>query len=103
MLANPALLTVALVAALVFALGSVWFGRFELETPKWRRSLKLLLTVALPAALAARFGATVGLVLIGFFFALGLSFHFLWCKRHGIDPWTAEPWQRYRELRGWAR
>ena len=96
-------LAVALAAALVFALGSVWFGRFELETPKWRRALKLLFIVALPAALAGRLGAAAGIGVVAFFVAGGLTAHFLWCRKHGIDPWSAEPWQRYRELRGWAR
>ena len=96
-------LPVALLAALVFALGSVWFGRFETDTPRWRRTLKLLLIVALPAALAGRFGAAAGYGTIAFFVLGGLAVHFSWCRKHGIDPWTAEPWQRYRELRGWTR
>ena len=99
---STAPLGVAFAASLVFALGSIWFGRFELETPKWRRSLKLLLTVAIPTALAVRFGAAVGLGLIGGFLALGLTVHFVWCRRHEIDPWSAEPWERYRTLRGWS-
>ena len=24
------------------------------------------------------------------------------CRKNGIDPWTAEPWPRYRQLRGWT-
>jgi hypothetical protein len=100
MLAPPALLA-ALAAALVFALGSIWFGRFELETPRWRRTLKLVLVVLLPAGLAARFGAPAGLAVVAGFLVVGTTVHFLWCRRHGIDPWTAEPWERYRALRGW--
>ena len=103
MLQNPSTLVVALTAALVFALGSIGFGRFELETPRWRRALKLALTVAVPAALAARFGAAAGLGLIVVLTAFGLAVHFVWCRRHRIDPWTAEPWQEYRTLRGWSR
>ena len=95
-------LSAALVAATLFALGSVWFGRFEQETPRWRRTLKLVLTVALPAAIAGRFGAAAGLGFVGFLLALGLTGHLVWCRKHGIDPWSAEPWQRYRELRGWT-
>ena len=99
--ADSTLLAVALAATAVFALGSIWFGRFELETPKWRRTLKLALSVALPVAAAARFGAAAGLGLIAGFLALGLAVHFVWCRRHGNDPWRAEPWERYRTLRGW--
>ena len=103
MISTPPSLVVALAATLVFALGSIWFGRFELETPKWRRALKLLLTVALPAAIAARFGVAAGLGVVGFFLVAGLGVHFTWCRNHSIDPWSAEPWPRYRELRGWTR
>lgn len=103
MLADPRALAVALAAAVVFALGGIWFGRFELETAKWRRSLKLLLTVAVPAGVAGRLGALAGFAVLGSLLVLGLTVHVLWCRRHGIDPWTAEPWERYRELRGWRR
>ena len=29
-------------------------------------------------------------------------FHFVWCRRHGIDPLRATPRRRYYELRGWT-
>jgi hypothetical protein len=32
---------------------------------------------------------------------VGLAFHLWWCKKHGINPLTAEPKERYYELRGW--
>lgn len=103
MISTPSSLVVALAATLVFALGSIWFGRFELETAKWRRTLKLLLVVALSAAIAARFGTAAGLGVVGFLLVAGLGVHFSWCRKNGIDPWSAEPWPRYRELRGWTR
>jgi len=31
---------------------------------------------------------------------LGLAFHLWWCKKHGINPLTAEPKECYYELRG---
>ncbi len=34
---------------------------------------------------------------------VGLAFHLWWCRKHGIDPLTAEPKERYYELRGWGR
>ena len=103
MISTPPSLVVALAATLVFALGSIWFGRFELETPKGRRTLKLLLIVALSAAIAGRFGTAAGLGVVGLLVASGLGVHFAWCRKNGIDPWDAEPWPRYRELRGWTR
>lgn len=32
----------------------------------------------------------------------GTAFHLWWCARNGIDPLTAEPRDRYYELRGWT-
>jgi hypothetical protein len=34
--------------------------------------------------------------------AVGVSAHFAWCRRHGIDPVRATPRRRYYELRGWT-
>jgi len=33
----------------------------------------------------------------------GLTTHFLVLRRYGIDPWTAEPRDKYYALRGWAK
>ena len=35
--------------------------------------------------------------------AVALTVHFFGCRRHAIEAWTPEPWERYRELRGWRR
>jgi hypothetical protein len=99
---NPEMLLAGLACCLIFALGGIWFGRFELETPRWQRSLKLLLFLAVTFALSARFGLTGGLGFLGLALVAGLSIHFGWCRKHGIDPWTAEPWSEYRRLRGWG-
>jgi hypothetical protein len=30
---------------------------------------------------------------------IGAVFHLIWCRRHGINPLTAEPRDRYEQLR----
>ena len=58
------------------------------------------------AALAARwFEARRGLVmgLVGGAMSAGLTAHFVLLRRHGIDPRTAEPRDRYYALRGWTK
>jgi len=95
------LLLVALLTVAVFALGSIWFGRFELETPRWRRTLKFVLFTAVTGSTTAFCGFAAGAALLALATAGGLAVHFTWCRRNGIDPWNAEPWARYRELRGW--
>jgi hypothetical protein len=88
------------IASILFSVGSILFGRFENGTPWWRRLLKLAFFLAITAA-AAGAGRAYALGWIAFAFLLGITFHFVWCRRNGIDPWTAEPWPRYAELRGW--
>ena len=61
----------------------------------------MLVFLAITAGLTARFGLAGGLGFLAFALVAGLSVHFGWCRRHGIDPWTAEPWDEYRRLRGW--
>ena len=89
------------IASILFSVGSIVFGRFESGTPTWRRLLKFALFLGITALVAATAGRPWALGWIAFLFVLGTGFHFWWCGKNGIDPWKAEPWERYRELRGW--
>jgi hypothetical protein len=90
-------------SAAVVAAGTTLFGHFEEGVPKWRRLLRwaaYLGTVAVLSKTAGRpwtFAYIFGLPVVG------AVFHFLWCRRHGINPLTAEPKDEYYRLRGWAR
>ena len=88
------------VLLLMVTLGASIFAAFEVETPGWRKVLKWLLIQ----------GGTIGLFyLVGHWalvlplsgLAVGLTVHFVWCRRNGIDPLAATPRRRYYELRGW--
>ena len=96
-----AALPAAFAALAIFALGSIWFGRFEEGKAKWRRTAKLVVVVTAIGAVAYRFGPRPAFGLLAFVTVFGLTFHFVWCHRHGIDPWTAEPYELYLRLRGW--
>ncbi len=53
--------------------------------------------------LSPRLDATAAAAALLFLMAaVGTTFHFVRCRRHGIDSWTAEPWDEYRRLRGWS-
>lgn len=88
------------VLLVLVTVGASGFAVFEVETPVWRKLVKWLVVFLL----------TLGLYLAAGHWALvlplaagiaGLTFHFIWCRRHGIDPWTARPRQEYYRLRGW--
>lgn len=89
-----------IVLLLLSNLGQILFGRFEIETARWRLILKWSLL----------HGLTLGLYFVVGHWALLLSliaggaggiFHLLWCRRHGIDPLRATPLDEYYRLRGW--
>ncbi len=89
------------VASGALVLGLILFGHFEERTPKWRRILKALLFVGITAVLSTTAGHLWAFAWILGGGALGLSVHFGWCRKHGINSWTAEPKTKYYQLRGW--
>ena len=82
-------------------LGQSTFARFEIETPATRKILKWFTMVALTLGLYRLVGHWALLVPLVMGVA-GTTFHFIWCRRNGIDPIRATPARRYYELRGWT-
>jgi hypothetical protein len=82
-------------------LGQILFGRFEIETERWRLILKWTLVHSLTLGLFFLIGhwaLLVPLVAGGG----GLIFHTSWCLKHGIHPLRATPLDKYYQLRGWS-
>ena len=93
----PELLTLLGIAIV----GPAVFARFEIETPAWRKVLKWTAVCGLTLALA-RFVGHWAIALPLLLGAAGTTAHFVWCRRNGIDPFTAAPLRRYDALRGWT-
>jgi len=89
------------VGASLMALGNILFGHFEERTAKWRRVLKLFLFTGAIAWIASVAGHMWAAAFMMAAASLGLSVHFIILRRHGINPWTAEPRDKYYALRGW--
>jgi hypothetical protein len=77
------------------------FAKFEIETPLIRKLVKWFIID----------GITIGLYFWVSHWALlfailalvpGTIYHFIWCKKNGIDPFKATPRKKYYELRKWA-
>lgn len=93
-------LEVAILTTL-FAVGNILFGHFEEGTPKWRRSAKLFLFIGLTILITETVGRIWFYVML-VVLATGVSvIHGWWLPKHGINGWTAEPKEKYYELRGW--
>lgn len=76
------------------------FARFEVETPLVKKLLKWLILDGITIGLFYAFGHWA---IIFPFIALipGTVYHFIWCKKNGIDPLQATPRKKYYTLRGW--
>jgi hypothetical protein len=86
----------------ITAFGGIFFGHFEVHTPKWRRVLKLVLVSVLSVLISATAGREWFFGLIGTMLVGVVVIHAWWLPRKkGINGWTAEPRERYYEMRGW--
>ena len=92
----------AAISASILQVGNIYFGRFEQETARWRRLMKLAILVGGSFLLERFAGALWSLAWIFALAIVGLTVHFWWTRKHGIDPFTAEPYEKYRQLRGWS-
>jgi uncharacterized membrane protein YoaK (UPF0700 family) len=89
------------IVALLLLLGQILFGHFEEKTPRWRKLLKSVLSLILFVTISYFFGR------FWFFAAMVIAIipvlylHVWWLPSKGINGWTAEPREKYYELRGW--
>ena len=85
------------------ALGSTAFGQFEAGAATQRRLLRWGMFYAVTALLGRTAGRPWTFAWIAGLPMTGAPFHLWWCRKHGINPLTAEPKDRYYQLRGWSR
>ena len=85
---------------IVQLLGTSFFARFEVETPAWRKIVKWLAMDAVTIGLYYLIGH-LSLLLPLLMLTIGTTFHFIWCKKNGIDPLKAAPKRKYYGLRKW--
>ena len=85
----------------ILILGTSVFAVFEIETAGWRKAFKWSIVTAGTVGLYYAVGHFALLFPFGLG-ALGTSFHFWWCRQHGIHPIHATPRHRYYDLRGWS-
>jgi hypothetical protein len=86
-------------AAVLIAVLTPAFGRFETIRPLWTRVARWLIVLAVLFALQHTAGRPWTFLWLLGLPAMGAAFHFSWCRRNGINPITAEPWDRYVALR----
>jgi hypothetical protein len=91
------------IIALIFAIGNILFGHFEERTPKWRGLLKIILFIGIGLFISYYAGRNWFHIFLCIMFIPVLIIHAWWLPKKGINGWTAEPKEKYYELRGWKK
>lgn len=86
-----------------FGIGNIFFGHFELHTPRWRRLLKLALFAGMTLLVYSVWGRPWSLVWWWPLLLVVVYVHAVWLPSKGIDGLTAEPREKYYRLRGWTK
>jgi hypothetical protein len=87
-------------ATSILTIGNICFGRFVEYQSRGLRILKALLSVALVVGTTAWAGRAWTYALLGVLAVAALVVHGIMLPRRGVNGWTAEPRERYYELRG---
>lgn len=82
----------------IFAFGNILFGHFERHRPPWKRLLKVVLVTAVTVALANTAGRAWAYGVLALPLIAAAYVHLVWLPQHGINGWTAEPYDKYMEL-----
>lgn len=90
------------IAAMLYSVGLVVFRRFEGETPLALRLRKLVVFFGLTGLLSFWLGNWALIWVFGLL-TVGCVVHYAWCVHNQINPLTAEPKERYYQLRGWSQ
>jgi hypothetical protein len=87
----------------IFAFGHIYFGHFEVHTPKWRKALKLVLFIIVIVTLTTTLGRSWTLGFLGLMLLAVVIIHGVLLPRKGINGWTGEPKEKYYKMRGWEK
>jgi hypothetical protein len=87
----------------ITAFGSIYFGHFELYTPKWRRVLKLIFFIALAILITTFAGRVWTYALLGVMMLALIVVHGFILPSKGINGLTGEPKEKYYKFRGWEK
>ncbi|NJM42667.1 MAG: hypothetical protein HC853_18975 [Anaerolineae bacterium] len=85
----------------IYSVGSILFGQFETQTPRWKKLVKLVMFGGITVLIYATVGRPWSLLWLVLPMLAVAYIHAVWLPKHGINGWTAEPRDKYFALRGW--
>ena len=86
-------------SAVFIAVLSPTFGHFEAVRPTLTRIARWLVYLGITGLFGLLIGRPWTFVWVVGWPLVGIIFHITWCLRHGINPITAEPRDKYEQLR----
>jgi hypothetical protein len=91
------------IVSIFFLLGNIYLGHFEERSPKWRKVLKYIVTVAIIVSISLIAGRTYALITLVLSVIPVIYVHGIVLPKKGINGWTGEPKSKYYEFRGWSK
>lgn len=91
------------IVSILLLLGHIFLGHFEERSPKWRKLLKYVITLAIVISLSTFFGRATAFMVLGISLIPVVYIHAVLLPKKGINGWTGEPKSKYYEFRGWSR
>ncbi len=91
------------IVTIFFLLGHIYFGHFEERSPKFRKILKYIVTLAITLTISAYAGRAIAFSILGLACLPIIYIHGFLLPKKGINGWTGEPKGRYYEFRGWSK
>jgi Mn2+/Fe2+ NRAMP family transporter len=104
MWSNDSLWFEVAVVSIIYALGNIFFGHFEEQTPKTRRVAKYLLAILIVCSISIFVNRTIAMLLLSSFIIPFLYIHaYFLPHKKGINGLTGEPKSKYYAFRRWSK
>jgi hypothetical protein len=87
----------------MFAYGHIFFGHFEVHTPKWRNALKLVMFIGIAITITSTVGQAWTFGFLGVMTLFVVIIHAIVLPAKGINGWIGESKEKYYRMRGWEK
>lgn len=91
------------IVTIFFLLGNIYLGHFEERSPKGKKLLKYIVTLAIIVSISIFFGRIIALTILGLSLIPVVYIHGFMLPKKGINGWTGESKSKYYEFRGWSK
>ena len=91
------------IVSIYFLLGNIFLGHFEERSPRWRKLVKYLITLAIIIVVSIFFGRITAMIILALSILPVIYVHAISLPKKGINGWTGEPKSKYYEFRGWSK